>query len=88
VRRRPADLGRFGIPATLHIARHISAQIALDFDPNAISIVANLLGSSEKTVERHYVSDRTSKAAKVFDALLKGSVKAAIKMLAAGKEEE
>jgi hypothetical protein len=83
-----ARMREFGIPATLHVARHISAQIALDFDDSALDVVANLLGSSRRTVEKHYLSDRTSKAAKTFDSLLRGSVDKAIKMLTEGKEEE
>jgi hypothetical protein len=75
----------FGIPATLHMARHISAQIALDFDPEAKEIVANLLGSSLRTVEAHYLADRTSKAAAAFDEIIKGSIKQAMKMLTEGK---
>jgi hypothetical protein len=80
-----ARLQEFGIRATLHVARHIAAQIALDFDPSASAVVANLLGSSVRTVEKHYLSDRTSKAAESFDEIVRGSITKALHMLSEGE---
>jgi hypothetical protein len=82
-----ARMRAFGIPATLHVARHICAQIALDHDPSAVVLVANLLGDSVRTVERHYLADRTSKAAEAFDKIVKASIKKAFTMLSEGESQ-
>jgi hypothetical protein len=82
-----ARMRAFGIPATLHVARHICAQIALDHDPSAVPLVANLLGDSVRTVERHYLADRTSKAAEAFDRIVKASIKKAFTMLSEGEPQ-
>jgi len=77
----------FGIPVTLHMARHICAQIVLDHDPGAVALVANLLGDSVRTVERHYLTDRTSKAAEIFDRIVQASIKKAFRMLSEGEPQ-
>jgi integrase len=83
-----ARMRSFGIPATLHVARHICAQIALDHEPGAVELVANLLGDSVRTVERHYLADRTSKAADAFDTIIKASIKKAFTMLTEGETDK
>lgn len=68
--RDPGTLGRAfskhmreaGLEMTLHLARHLAAKLLVDDDPALVNIAAELLGDSEQTVRKFYLSDRTNQA--------------------------
>lgn len=57
--KRMADIG---LAMTLHLCRHLIAQLVLDADPSQLQLVADLLGDKVETVKKFYIDDRNSKA--------------------------
>ena len=57
--KRMADIG---LAMTLHVCRHLIAQLVLDADPSQVQLVADLLGDRVETVKKFYIDDRSSKA--------------------------
>lgn len=58
-----------GITMTLHLNRHLIAQIVLDHDPSLLNLVADLLADKVETVKRFYIDDRTAPAAEKLRAI-------------------
>ena len=53
-----------GLTMTLHLCRHLIAQLVLDADPSQKQLVADLLGDKVETVEAFYITGRSETASK------------------------
>jgi hypothetical protein len=65
-RLRKAALGNL----TSHCIRHITATLLLAWRPNLLQVVADLLGDTVETVEKHYVRGNTAAAVRMNLAMI------------------
>lgn len=77
-RLRDAGLGNL----TAHCIRHITATLLLAMYPNHLQTVADLLGDTVETVEKHYVRGNTAAAVKMNIAMIERHLRSSGKSLA------
>jgi len=53
-----------GLTMTLHLCRHLIAQLVLDADPGQLQLVADLLGDKVETAEAFYITGRSETASR------------------------
>jgi len=65
-----ARMAQAGLEMTMHLARHLSAKIIVNADPRLVGTAAELLGITEATARKFYLTDGTMRASATLRAIV------------------
>jgi hypothetical protein len=65
-----ARMAQAGLEMTMHLARHLNAKIIVNADPRLVGTAAELLGITEATARKFYLTDGTKQASDTLKTII------------------